>query len=168
MNEQNTKEKLMDAARLEFSEKGFKGASLRSICHKADVTTGALYFFFLNKEDLFSQVIGNVVDEFESLMVDQSIEGRKKCNQFLCDHVKEMRMILIGAKGTDFEHVADDLKRVVENSIRTRLKIGDAQWIHVLAEMQLKAYEEVLVHDYSYERRIELMGKVDSVFQSYL
>ena len=42
-----------DIAKEEFMEKGYNKASLRSICSKAGITTGALYFFFENKEDLY-------------------------------------------------------------------------------------------------------------------
>ena len=49
-------------------EKGFAGASLRSICRKADVTTGALYFFFKDKDDLFCQVVGDLMERLEVLM----------------------------------------------------------------------------------------------------
>ena len=41
----------------EFLEKGFMKASLRSICKKAGVTTGALYFFFEDKDDLFASLV---------------------------------------------------------------------------------------------------------------
>ena len=48
-----TKIALIKAARSEFIEKGYINASLRSICKKAEVTTGAVYFFFKDKDDLF-------------------------------------------------------------------------------------------------------------------
>ena len=32
-------------------------ASLRNICKEAGVTTGALYFFFKDKEDLFAALV---------------------------------------------------------------------------------------------------------------
>ena len=41
-DEKATREKLMEYARQEFLEKGYMKASLRSICKKAGVTTGAL------------------------------------------------------------------------------------------------------------------------------
>ena len=40
-----TKEDLIAVAKQEFLDKGFEGASLRTICKKAGVTTGAVYFF---------------------------------------------------------------------------------------------------------------------------
>ena len=41
-----TREKLLRSAKEEFVEKGFQNASLRKICSKAGVTTGAVYCFF--------------------------------------------------------------------------------------------------------------------------
>lgn len=53
-DEKETKSKLLASAKAEFLEKGYINASLRSICKNAGVTTGALYFFFRDKEDLQS------------------------------------------------------------------------------------------------------------------
>lgn len=53
----DTKQLLIDAAAHEFSEKDYDHASLRQICSRAGVTTGALYFFFENKEDLMRSTI---------------------------------------------------------------------------------------------------------------
>lgn len=55
--ERETKRLLLESAKAEFMEKGFEKASLRTICKNAGVTTGALYFFFNNKEDLFTAIV---------------------------------------------------------------------------------------------------------------
>lgn len=55
--EKETKERLLISAKKEFVEKGYLQASLRNICKNAGVTTGALYFFFQDKEDLFAAVV---------------------------------------------------------------------------------------------------------------
>ena len=47
----------MECAGREFLEKGYMKASLRNICKEAGVTTGALYFFFKDKEDLFAALV---------------------------------------------------------------------------------------------------------------
>lgn len=59
---EETKTRLLKAAADEFSEYGFQKSSLRRICTNAEVTTGALYFFFRDKEDLFISVIAPVTD----------------------------------------------------------------------------------------------------------
>lgn len=54
---EETKKQILAAATEEFSACGFGNASLRHICSKAGVTTGALYAYFKDKDDLFTQVI---------------------------------------------------------------------------------------------------------------
>ena len=56
-NEKESREKLIVWAKKEFMEKGFEKASLRAICSAAGLTTGAIYFFFKDKNGLFGVVI---------------------------------------------------------------------------------------------------------------
>lgn len=51
------------AATQEFAERGCLGASLRSICAAAHVTTGALYFLFTGKGELFERALGPSFDQ---------------------------------------------------------------------------------------------------------
>ena len=67
---EETRAKLMKSAALEFAECGFDKASLRRICANAEVTTGALYFFFEDKEDLFGSIIEPITERILSLMKD--------------------------------------------------------------------------------------------------
>ena len=50
------KDLLLRSAQTEFLKYGYDKASLRNICRNADMTTGALYFFFKNKENSDYQV----------------------------------------------------------------------------------------------------------------
>ena len=52
-----TREWILNAALEEFSEYSYNDSSLRRICQKAGVTTGAIYFLFEDKEDLFKKII---------------------------------------------------------------------------------------------------------------
>lgn len=52
-----TLEKIQEAARAEFLDKGFQGASLRQIVKNAGVTTGAFYGYFSSKEALFNALV---------------------------------------------------------------------------------------------------------------
>ena len=63
-----TKVRLQQCAVCEFMEKGFLKASLRSICREAGVTTGALYFFFQDKDDLFVSLVGDVLQQIQGMM----------------------------------------------------------------------------------------------------
>ena len=57
---EETKTRIFQAAVQEFYTDGYNKSSLRRICKNAQVTTGALYFFFENKDDLFEAVISQV------------------------------------------------------------------------------------------------------------
>ncbi len=59
---------ITSAAFSEFAEYGFQKSSLRRICAKAGVTTGALYFFFNDKEDLFANAVTPVTEGILTLM----------------------------------------------------------------------------------------------------
>lgn len=55
-------EKIVDAARAEFLEKGYRDASLHKIAARAGLTTGALYTRYKSKDDLFCSLVQEVID----------------------------------------------------------------------------------------------------------
>ena len=59
-----TKAAILSSAQEEFSEKGFQGASLRTIASNAGVTTGAIYCFFKGKDELFEAVLLEATEPF--------------------------------------------------------------------------------------------------------
>lgn len=65
---EETRAALVAAARREFAEHGYSSASIRSICSAAGVTTGALYFFFRNKEELFEAVVSPLMERVTGLL----------------------------------------------------------------------------------------------------
>lgn len=86
-DERETKEKLLQSARAEFLAKGYQGASLRSICKASGVTTGALYFFFKDKDDLFCNVVGHMMDRLNALLTEHfSVEVNEMNNGMASDH----------------------------------------------------------------------------------
>ena len=68
IHDSETKKHLIECAKAEFMEKGFAGASLRNICQEAGVTTGALYFFFHDKDDLFCEIVGDFMDRLNAII----------------------------------------------------------------------------------------------------
>ena len=59
---------LLECAKREFLEKGYMKASLRNICKEAGVTTGALYFFFKDKEDLLAALVEEPLRQLYAIM----------------------------------------------------------------------------------------------------
>ncbi|MBN1316979.1 MAG: TetR/AcrR family transcriptional regulator [Anaerolineales bacterium] len=56
--EQETRQKILDAAFSEFADKGFRGATIKSIAKKAGIKSPSLlYWYFPTKESLFQATI---------------------------------------------------------------------------------------------------------------
>ncbi len=52
-----TRDKILNSALHEFSERGFEGASIRSICDAAGVKHGLVKYHFNNKEELWKEAV---------------------------------------------------------------------------------------------------------------
>ena len=65
--------KILASARREFLEKGFERASLKEICARADVTTGALYKRYSGKEELFAAVVEGTVADLNTVYEQKAV-----------------------------------------------------------------------------------------------
>lgn len=59
MTDQNndTKNKILEVARVLFANQGFEGTSIREIAKEADVNIASVNYHFTNKENLFSEIL---------------------------------------------------------------------------------------------------------------
>ena len=62
MPAESTLTRIHQAAKAEFLEKGFRGASLRNIVKSVGMTTGAFYGYYKSKEELFEALVGEPHD----------------------------------------------------------------------------------------------------------
>lgn len=168
-----TREKLLRSAKEEFMDKGFQNASLRKICSKAGVTTGAVYCFFGDKEGLLTGLVDNV---YQSVMQtignhikEMSSEGFAAHMHEVGDHdsfVEELVhalyqdydavvLLLSKSTGSKFENVIDDLISQVE------LRLGDLAekyaesvqgkrvnyyMVHWLSHLSIMSFVHALTH----------------------
>ena len=89
MGEQNdNREKLIACAKKEFLEKGFAKASLRKMTSEAGLTTGAVYFFFKDKDGLFGAVVeeplNNIVSVLKKHFAEDAEEDLSKIGRASC------------------------------------------------------------------------------------
>ena len=69
--ENAVRSRLLEAGKEEFRDRGFLKASLRAICKKADVTTGALYLL-LKQSSSFEEIVKETVEKLKELTGDFS------------------------------------------------------------------------------------------------
>ncbi len=173
---QNTQEKILEAARAEFLEKGFRAASVRSIVKAAGVTTGALYGYYSSKEALFDALVGpcyehflsayrDALDTFAQLPPEQQPERMSTISQtrleelllYMFGHREAFHLLLLCADGTRYSTLKDEMVRLEINAThryyRVLEKLGtpapriDPRLEHILVTGLMNAYFEMIIHD---------------------
>ncbi len=94
MTDLETKEKIMEAARILFAEQGYEGTSVREIAKAAEVNVASVNYYFSSKENLFQEILKG---------------GYLECAQ-------EMKARLDKHQGNLEETFVDIFKYFVENS----------------------------------------------------
>ena len=65
--EAGTKDRLLQAARVEFASKGLRDTTVRDICARAGANVAAVNYYFGSKEKLFNAVLADYLDRCHSL-----------------------------------------------------------------------------------------------------
>lgn len=129
-----TKRKLLDAAALEFGEKGFHEASITGITQRAGTALGSFYTYFDSKDELFSALVkdmsarvkthaGSAMTEWQDALEREQLALKAFMN-FAREH-KEIYRIIDEAEFVDPEsyraHYEETAARISE-----RLQEGSA------------------------------------------
>jgi len=61
---------IIDAARREFAEQGYAGASVRDIAHRAGVSMSALYYWYPGKQDLLGAILEEDLEHYNQACRD--------------------------------------------------------------------------------------------------
>jgi AcrR family transcriptional regulator len=73
---QQTRLKVLSAARRLFSEEGYEGATIRDIAAAAGMSTGAVFANFSDKSDLFREIMADDMEALRTAMHDAASRGR--------------------------------------------------------------------------------------------
>lgn len=186
-NNKETKERLIESAFAEFTEKGYTKASLRKICADAGVTTGALYFFFKDKEDLFAAIVEYPFDELKKLLLGhftaekeiplsemyKHIDGdHDELSAALIHHLyanyDAFLLLLTKAQGSRFESCVDEMVemtetayRAVSESMARQLpnKRVNTYMLHWLSHMIIDAFVHLLTHEPNEKKAVGIMSR---------
>lgn len=189
-DDRETKEKLLASAEHEFMEKGYQGASLRNICKNAGVTTGALYFFFKDKDDIFASLVAPVLGSIRTMMEAhmqqelQEVKGELQEGQDdfsddvyasrriihgLYQNYDRVQLLLTKSQGSSLAGCIDEFVAFTEKNYRM---LADAQakvcgvaapddyTIHWMAHMQIDAFVHLLTHEPDEEKAVAHLGDI--------
>lgn len=187
--DRETKEKLLASAKTEFMEKGYAKASLRKICANAGVTTGALYFFFKDKEDLFRSIVEKPLHSLLDMLNTHFAEDAQLLSetdgyaysdgdheelvQLLIRHLYANRdaflLLLTKSQGTAFENCIDEVVEKIEKGYRVMAermseKTSGMQvnsyMLHWMTHMNIDAFIHLLTHEPDEQKALRHMCRI--------
>lgn len=196
-SDNETRENLIKSAKSEFLEKGYAKASLRSICANAGVTTGALYFFFEDKEDIFGAIVEKPLTELLGIVnahfsQDESYldehenyshvhGGHDEFAQILIHHLytnyDAFILLLTKSEGTCYHGAADRIVSLAElhsHRVISRLtdnmegmKVND-YIVHWLTHIMIDSFIHLLIHEKDEKKAISHMSRImDYIIKGY-
>lgn len=172
---------ILESTKHEFLTYGFEKASLKEICDRARVTTGALYKRYRGKEDLFCAVVTDTVSDLKniieektsvqlSLLSDEDLIQAWNMDeeymiwwfQYLYDRHDGFVLLLKCAEGTvysNFQHdwvesMTKSTYEFYEEAYRrglARTKLSKEE-LHILLSAFWTTIYEPFIHDFTWEQ----------------
>ena len=115
--------RILDAATVEFADKGFPGANINTIAKRAGISIGAMYNYFGSKDDLFLTIIDRahallegVINEVEQADDDifTSIEKLLRAAQSYSKQYPELTQIYLDMTSEGLSHLSRQLSGQME------------------------------------------------------
>lgn len=187
--EQGTRERLLMSAKKEFSENGFMKASLRRICSQAGVTTGALYFFFQDKEDLFGALVDEPIKGIYDLLYRHFEEESEMISQpstyvhtdgdhdffaealvrHLYANYDAFLLLLKKSQGSRYGNFIDDVTAFLEKRYfafmaqyakEQHLPAPNAFFVHLIIHISVDLQVQLLLHERDVEKAAAIQKKL--------
>jgi len=136
-----TREKILDAAEDVFYDKGFSASTLQDIANVADVTRGAIYWHFNDKNDLFNAICERVLTPFERALsnpIDNGTSMVSSLKDICLSNFNEVAMSerkqkVLSIMLFKYEYISDG------ESICKRERDGKAKFVVYIASILKKA-----------------------------
>ena len=178
-------QRIIDAARAEFMEHGFRNALLQKIASRAGITTGALYTRYKNKDDLFCSLIRSLLTEIStnSASVEvlyreaheaRSTEAFLKAIQaeeqvymdLLFQHYEECVLLFCKSDGSSLEvmihHMMEEkTKQTVEYFKSISHKTFDFHGLEIIMSQFYYYCRQILLRGYTKEEAVSCMKTID-------
>ena len=184
-----TKNKLLESAKKEFLEKGFNGASLRTIAANAGVTTGAMYRHFKDKNAFFCALVDDVIDFttkmimladtdnhhlFDSMAIKKhmafEVESAKQMIDYIYDNFDAFTLLLTKAAGSEHENFQDEICDLYTKNFdaiykwmyknKIATKKIPPMTVHVIASTVINAYCEIILHKMEKKDALAFMNSI--------
>lgn len=185
--------RILRCAKEEFLSKSFEKVSLRGVCAKAGVTTGAFYKRYRNKEELFDAVVAETIaliaeycdrieaNSYTRLNDDElrkiwefTPDTQRMVINMLYDNYDGFRLLLCHAEGTKYAgflhdfvtDVSERSYRFTEEACRRGMTsfLIDKEELHMLLTAYWSTMFEPVVHGLTREKALQHSENVAKLF----
>lgn len=194
-NPDETKKNILTSAKKEFLKNGFVASSLRTIAANANVTTGALYRHFKDKDALFCSLVDNAVektfDAVEQSSVESHInmkeplgkkhqESEKRTLQnfiaFLYSEFDAFTLLLTSAAGSSHETFLQDITNLyadkctelvhwLKDTNQIKAEISDMS-VHVISSSFITSMAELVFHKIPETEAVAFLENIHTFFHA--
>lgn len=169
-------EAVLDCAKKEFLEKGYKDASLRTIAQEANTSTGSICTRFGDKEGLFCAIVEPAANGLKKMFLEiqekfHSFDKEAQCAEmgqytslhqmemldYIYDHFDVFRLLLDCAEGTQFSRFVEELVEIeVDYTYKYMEVIGcksvksglvTEEFVHIVVTAYFNGMFEVVRHN---------------------
>lgn len=149
----DVKNSILQAALSEFIRHGYSNASMRQIAKSAGITTGNIYRYFKNKEDLFHELIQPVYEKFVQYLMEikddfddsccaidttDPLDYLRKVESTIVELFKEsnveLRILLNLSSGSSYEPVKQELIQLAAHILKKVFIPGEDQQDQAMIE----------------------------------
>ena len=182
--------RVMAAAREEFMEYGFEGASMRRVGERAGLTAAGVYRHCRDKADLFDQLVASAVEDLTAWFSDHVAKSNaalehnserlwddtwvKVMRECIYPRKEEYRLLLTKAQGTKYESFLHDLVSDNQGHMMAALEtlksygysvreISENE-LHLLLSAYVTALFEPVIHDYPMEDALRCLETTEAFF----
>ena len=176
----------------EFLEKGYEGASIRSIGARAGMTSAGLYRHYADKEAMFEAMVSPLVEEMKKWLknhtskkydlVENASSGDNLFGESFIDLIrnvilprkKEFILLMTCSGGTKYENFIHDLTNENQKEFLDALKflkekgypvkVIKEEELHFLLSAYLTACFEPIIHDYDDKEIDEYLNLMQEFF----
>lgn len=188
-NYNETHSAILLSAKENFLKKGYERSNLREICVGANVTTGAFYRHFTDKQAVFEELVKPVINElkmkytesenkFYDLLNTEDIDLLWNINDdsvsyfldFIYRNFNEFKLLLCHSDGTIYENFIHDIAEVETvhtvqfmNSLKEKgYKVKDIskEEVHMLIQACFTSIFEIIIHNYNREEAKKFISTI--------
>ena len=129
----NTRERLIEAAKKVFSEKGFFESHISHIIEEAGTARGTFYIYFESKEEIFKEILKEIVEELKRRIkpinvkedpINQIVRNIERVLDFAIEERELSKIILFRSYDTSFSIIVDEFFKEVTEMVKTSLEKG--------------------------------------------